>query len=883
MKKVSLWLLNFFSITSSVVAVKFLDHYRIGGLFSDDIHKAAFQVVIDNLNKKWDTAPFFLIGDSLNVSFTNHFHVQKAACSLLDKRVIGIFGPSSRHTSSYIQSICDNKEIPQIETHYNPNVEKIQSDINLYPHAAEIAYFVMHLIREFTWDTIIILYENNDSLERIAPLLELNIEYGVQLVFRQLEVDQDGSYRAALKIIKKMSVTNILIECSLDILEEVLIESQKVGLITEKYRFIITNLDLSTLDLERFQYSGCNITGIRMFSTENENLIALAEKIKTTPHLIEEELELKRIMTLSTVLLIDGLNMFYDVIKELSEMSKIKAEKLKCHDAISWKYGSTIVNQLKSKVYQGITGRVSFDLAGFRRYFTLDLLELTTKGLLKVGQWDSEEKSLITDRSQVPQEESDVEHSIFNRTFRVLIVLTAPYAMLKESTDQLIGNDQFEGFCIDIIHELSVILGFNYTFIVQEDGKNGNLDRATNEWDGVIRQIIDGNADLGITDLTVTSDRERVVDFSLQFMNLGISILYRKPEPVPPSLFMFLSPFSTRVWLMLGVAYIFVSISIFIMGRLSPSEWTNPYPCVDEPEYLVNQFSIRNSLWFTIGGLLQQGSELAPIGISIRTASGFWWFFILIMVSSYTANLAAFLTVETRVTPFKNIDDLAKQTEIKYGAKRGGATASFFHDSNLTTNQIVYKHLKEHDDQMTDENEEGVRRVETENYAFLMESVTIEYNVARHCSLAQVGGLLDNKGYGIAMQKDSKYRNEISTAVVKLQETGVLTKLKIKWWKEQRGGSTCSIQSKKSEAEALDLQNVGGVFLVLFLGALLALLGSFIEMCVILYRKRKVYKKPFKYLLWKELEFFFQFGKNVKTVGRDEREPVSNQNNKVSF
>lgn len=48
------------------------------------------------------------------------------------------------------------------------------------------------------------------------------------------------------------------------------------------------------------------------------------------------------------------------------------------------------------------------------------------------------------------------------------------------------------------------------------------------------------------------------------------------------------------------------------------------------------------------------------------------------MASSYTANLAAFLTVETLVTPFNDIEGLADQTVIKYGAKKGGATANFF-------------------------------------------------------------------------------------------------------------------------------------------------------------------------------------------------------------
>lgn len=58
--------------------------------------------------------------------------------------------------------------------------------------------------------------------------------------------------------------------------------------------------------------------------------------------------------------------------------------------------------------------------------------------------------------------------------------------------------------------------------------------------------------------------------------------------------------------------------------------------------------------------------------------AGTWWFFTLIMVSSYTANLAAFLTIESTASPFRNIEDLANQKVIKYGAKRGGSTASFF-------------------------------------------------------------------------------------------------------------------------------------------------------------------------------------------------------------
>ena len=58
-------------------------------------------------------------------------------------------------------------------------------------------------------------------------------------------------------------------------------------------------------------------------------------------------------------------------------------------------------------------------------------------------------------------------------------------------------------------------------------------------------------------------------------------------------------------------------------------------------------------------------------------AGGVWWFFSLILISSYTANLAAFLTVDRMVAPINSADDLASQTEIEYGALDGGSTVQF--------------------------------------------------------------------------------------------------------------------------------------------------------------------------------------------------------------
>lgn len=64
--------------------------------------------------------------------------------------------------------------------------------------------------------------------------------------------------------------------------------------------------------------------------------------------------------------------------------------------------------------------------------------------------------------------------------------------MLKESDQLLQGNDRFEGFCFDIIDEISKMLGFHYVFKLVDDNKYGSRNKDTGEWNGMIRELLDG-------------------------------------------------------------------------------------------------------------------------------------------------------------------------------------------------------------------------------------------------------------------------------------------------------------------------------------------------------------------------------------------------------
>ena len=76
--------------------------------------------------------------------------------------------------------------------------------------------------------------------------------------------------------------------------------------------------------------------------------------------------------------------------------------------------------------------------------------------------------------------------------------------------------------------------------------------------------------------------------------------------------------------------------------------------------------------------MLKGGCDFGPRAVSTRLLGGTWWVFTLVIISAYTANLAAVLTVSRPYIPIKNLDDLANQTVISYGAQRGGSTMQFF-------------------------------------------------------------------------------------------------------------------------------------------------------------------------------------------------------------
>ncbi|KAE8746480.1 hypothetical protein FOCC_FOCC006845 [Frankliniella occidentalis] len=749
------------------------DTLHLAGLFYEHEWQEimAFKAAIERVNMDKVVLPDVKLVPVVEVlDSTDGFSLSKKLCKLTEQGVAAIFGPSRKENINIVTSISETLEIPHILTQTFTSRRPTKVSVNIAPDRKSISQAIVTLLQDdMGWDTFTVIYEDDEGLFRLQEVLKAHGPLDPPITMRRLGEDPDIRSYSPLGCIE----VNVCVDV-----------------------------------LPAIQRSG--VRGRR------HDWAAVAERRR----------EYRRVN------------------------------------------------------------------------FTLTLID--TRSNNATGTWNASGIHLFR---SVEDMERSVRDMLSRRLIKVASRLGMPFLERKANWSEDMGNDGFRGYSIDLISAIAKELNFTFEFYLVADEAYGSRNR-DGKWNGIIKDLMDRKADLGICDLTITYEREQAVDFTMPFMSLGISILHTKAKPQDPNLFSFLEPFSTEVWFYMAFAYLSVSVLLFFLARMTPYEWDNPHPCDPNPEELENTFDLINSLmfcmgsllqqgcdflpkftpyewenpspnadegflefslnlanaiWHNVGSLMQQGSDIAPKKNSVitqtnpckaarrqwsrivarapstRMVAGMWWFFTLIMISSYTANLAAFLTASQKTAQIESAKDLVQQTKIQYGCMKGGSTESFFSKSNYSDYQRMWDVMENAEPSVfVAKNTDGVERVMKSEggYAFLMESVSIEYQAARKCELRQVGGLLDSKAYGVALPKNSPYRSLVSAAVLTLQETGRLAQLKDVWWHQLDDGTKCSSQESAGEVDSsgkLGIGNVGGVFLVLMYGCIAAFFMAIME------------------------------------------------------
>ncbi|CAF2146466.1 unnamed protein product [Rotaria magnacalcarata] len=186
----------------------------------------------------------------------------------------------------------------------------------------------------------------------------------------------------------------------------------------------------------------------------------------------------------------------------------------------------------------------------------------------------------------------------------------------------------------------------------------------------LVQAISNGDYDNVIGDVTVISSRREIVSFSIGILDNSLSIIILQSFNVDIDLLSFLKPFSRSLWLLVLIAFVYAGILMCMFERHDNEALQN--------RSLVSQLSM--SLWFSFGNMVGYGADFHANTASGRLITAGLFILCLMLVASYTANLASDLIISKSQGTISGIDDI-KSGKIPFnrvGVRVGTASEDYY-------------------------------------------------------------------------------------------------------------------------------------------------------------------------------------------------------------
>jgi polar amino acid transport system substrate-binding protein len=305
------------------------------------------------------------------------------------------------------------------------------------------------------------------------------------------------------------------------------------------------------------------------------------------------------------------------------------------------------------------------------------------------------------------------------------------------------------GFSIDLWDRIARDTGLEYDLV----------------WVKSVGEVVDAlkskQGDVGVAAISMTSEREAVVDFSQPFYESGLSILVNAQGQSSARALLqglFTADF---VKLCVGVLVLLVVTAHLVWlfeRKRNPEQFPAPY-----------FQGVWESAWWAISTILSGGCDAkGPMVIGGRIVGAFWMLVCIVFITYFTASITSMMTVNQLTSDINGPSDLPGRPV----ATVKGSTA----DKYLTARRTDLRTFPTVDEAFTALDKKQVQAV-------VYDAPVLLYRVKGRPNAQQrvVGRLFEKQNYGIALQQNSPYRKTISSALLKLREEGFLDELQAKW------------------------------------------------------------------------------------------------------
>ncbi|XP_075901314.1 glutamate receptor ionotropic, NMDA 3B isoform X2 [Nelusetta ayraudi] len=375
------------------------------------------------------------------------------------------------------------------------------------------------------------------------------------------------------------------------------------------------------------------------------------------------------------------------------------------------------------------------------------------------------------------------------------------------------------GYCMDLLEKLARDLGFTFDLYIVADGRYGA--RSGGRWTGLVGELLAGGADLAVASFSINSARSRVVDFTSPFFSTSLGVLVRSKDTAAP-IGAFMWPLHWSMW-----AGIFVSLHLTALF-LTLYEWNSPYGMTPHGRNRSRVFSYSSALNLCYAILFGRTvSSKTPKCWTGRFLMNLWAIFCLLVLSSYTANLAAVMVGEKTFEDLSGIHD-AKLHHPSWGFRFGTVRDSSAEDYMKKSFPEMHEYMRRFNEPTTPGGVATLKADPPQLDAFIMDKALLDYEVSidADCQLATVGKPFAIEGYGIGLPQNSPLTSNLSEFISRYKSEGFMDLLHDKWYKVVPCGNRVFAVT---ETLQMGIGHFSGLFLLLCIGvggALLTLAGE---------------------------------------------------------
>ncbi|KAK1122578.1 hypothetical protein K0M31_009023 [Melipona bicolor] len=389
-------------------------------------------------------------------------------------------------------------------------------------------------------------------------------------------------------------------------------------------------------------------------------------------------------------------------------------------------------------------------------------------------------------------------HDLHGRNIRVVSINDPPVSrVIRDETGQPFGIRGFFGEVIQLLQE-----GMNCTFTYMEATSWG-AQLPNGSWTGLIRMLIDDEADLGASELMMSSDRLGIIKYTTPVYTTRCRAYIKRPDTTAVNWNAYLAPFSFNIWNAIGLTIIVVGLTI--AGIDAFSRKADSLPADIKPK---TKSSLSEILFSVFGVFCGQGMEpsfLDPtrlVHLSIHLTA-------VVVLAAYSAALISHLAIKTFLMPFTTMEGLLEDGTYRFAVVADSADYSFFQyivviDNDTNFSMVSFLDDKQNtsdnvltimfDQLLTKETDlppnyfDGLTRVcQEKKYAFMtLDNMASVLQGKVECALEPLDVIMQTT-VAMAVPADSPYRGIINSNILLLRDSGILQRLiDLEWSSNER-------------------------------------------------------------------------------------------------